>query len=81
MAADRGRRFAHTRPKKTKTETQGVKQAAALLFQHLRDHHDPADGTADLPPPRLFIHADPYLLASLSLGIPFSFAKPERAGP
>ncbi len=41
-----------------------MKQAASLLFQHLRDHHDPADHTADLPPPRPFPHADAYLLAS-----------------
>lgn len=41
-----------------------MNQAASLLFQHLRDHHDPADSTADLPPPRPFRHADPYLLAS-----------------
>jgi hypothetical protein len=51
-------------PEKTQTETQGVNQAASLLFQHLRDHHDPADHTADLPPPRPFHHADPHLLAS-----------------
>ncbi len=41
-----------------------MNQAASLLFQHLRDHHDPADDTADLPAPRPFRHADPYLLAS-----------------
>jgi hypothetical protein len=41
-----------------------VNQAASLLFQHLSDHLDFADHTADLPPPRPFPHADPHLLAS-----------------
>lgn len=41
-----------------------MNQAASLLFQHLHDHLDFADDTADLPPPRPFPHADPYLLAS-----------------
>lgn len=45
-------------------ETQSVNQAASLLFQHLRDHHDSANDTADLPPPRPFLHADVYVLAS-----------------
>lgn len=41
-----------------------MKQAAAMLFQHLCDHHEPASHIADLPPPRQFQHADAYLLAS-----------------
>lgn len=61
MAADHGQRLG---PEKFQPETKGVNPAASLLFQHLRDHHDPADHTAEPPSPQPFRHADPYLLAS-----------------
>ncbi len=62
MAADHGHQC--VRPEKVQTDTQGVNPATTLLFQHLRDHHDPSDFAADFPPPRPFPHADPYLLTS-----------------